>query len=348
MKEFGAAQRRRALDKINAKRQQVATGAEDNVEKEETDHKDFEKFFAEHNPTGPQQRFGQGGSTYSTPVKMSAESDGGDVDAGGMGHSAFSVIREPNDRDNGGPNGLGGNNPSGSQNTSVGAGEDRDDKTEFQLVNSRNIEIAKFAWSLGCKIIYIFFNNNMRGYIAIKGKDGETLNKLLIAAEKQGDNPITEELLKSISKRVPKIWQFNRAVHSAFKNWIAGEAKKFITYGLNGGLDVWRRLYGEYLPMDQTKQDIILTGLISLQPVSKKDVRMLLRRVEELRDKHDKCGERPIAENIVKRVTMKCLPSSAVKPIALALDEAQTFRQARRMVIRQMHNVVNGMMDGDA
>ena len=36
-----------------------------------------------------------------------------------------------------------------------------------------------------------------------------------------------------------------------------------------------------------------------------------------------------------------------LKPIALALDDAQNFRQLRRLVTRQMYNVVIGMVDGD-
>ena len=45
---------------------------------------------------------------------------------------------------------------------------------------------------------------------------------------------------------------------------------------------------------------------------------------------------------------MKCLPQTVVKPIALAMDDAQNFRQPRRLVTRQMYNVVTGMMDGDS
>ena len=37
-----------------------------------------------------------------------------------------------------------------------------------------------------------------------------------------------------------------------------------------------------------------------------------------------------------------------LKPIAIVLDEAKIVRQVRRSVIRQMHNVVIGMKDGDA
>lgn len=105
-------------------------------------------------------------------------------------------------------------------------------------------------------------------------------------------------------------------------------------YGFNGGFDAWRRLSNEYLPMDQTKQDIILTEIISVQPVKEKEVRTLLDRVEELRDKRDRCGEKPLVEIIIKRITMRCLPSTVIKPIAIALDEAKTFREVRRFIIR--------------
>lgn len=131
------------------------------------------------------------------------------------------------------------------------------------------------------------------------------------------------------------------------KNWIIGEARKFVTYSVNGGIDAWRRLYHEYFPLDQTKQDSIFTEIIGLERIKEKDVRAFLNRIEELRDQHDRCGGKPLAENILKRITMKCLPSTVIKPIAVALDEAQTSRQVRRLVVKQMHNVVIGMMDGD-
>lgn len=72
-----------------------------------------------------------------------------------------------------------------------------------------------------------------------------------------------------------------------------------------------------------------------------------MNRAEELRDKHDRCGEKSLAENMMKRITMKCLHSIVIKPIAIALDEAKTFREDRRLIIIHMHNVVTGMMDGD-
>ena len=170
---------------------------------------------------------------------------------------------------------------------------------------------------------------------------------MLTAAERQGDEPIDDKLLHNAAVKAPKVWEFNRVAHGALKNWIVGDAKKLVTYGVRGGSDAWRRLYNEYLPMDQTQQDIILTEIISLEPVKEKDVGTLLNRVEELRDKHDRCGEKPLAEHILKRIIMKCLPNTVIKPIAIALGDAKTFRDVRRFIMRQMHNVVTGMMDGD-
>ena len=91
------------------------------------------------------------------------------------------------------------------------------------MVNARNIEVMKLSGNTGCKITYIDFNNSLRNYIAIKGKDGDVLNKVLIAAEKVGDEPTTNSQLQDTSKRVPKIYEYNRAIHSALKNWIVGE-----------------------------------------------------------------------------------------------------------------------------
>ena len=54
-----------------------------------------------------------------------------------------------------------------------------------------------------------------------------------------------------------------------------------------------------------------------------------------------------MGNNIVKRVMMKCLPKDVVKPLALHLDTADTFQQIRKLVMRQMHDEMTGMLEGD-
>ena len=85
-----------------------------------------------------------------------------------------------------------------------------------------------------------------------------------------------------------------------------------------------------------------------MEPVKEKDVKAFLDRLEEFTDKHSRCGQKPLAENIIKRVAMKCLPQTIIIHIAIAPDDAKTLRQVRRLVVNQMHNVQIGMVDGDA
>lgn len=60
---------------------------------------------------------------------------------------------------------------------------------------------------------------------------------MFTVAEKKGDEPIVSIQIQDIAQRMPKNHEYNRAIHSAFKNWTIGEARKVVTYGVNGGID---------------------------------------------------------------------------------------------------------------
>ena len=152
------------------------------------------------------------------------------------------------------------------------------------------------------KMSYVELNENQRELVHIKGRHGDVLNKVLTWAEKRNDMPITDNELMELERSIPKIWEYNRAVHAALKNWTEGDANKLVRYGANGGIDAWRRLYAEYIPLAQTKQDIILTEILEMKPVNDKNVRKLLNRMEELQYKYNQCGGQPLGNNIVKRV----------------------------------------------
>ena len=69
-----------------------------------------------------------------------------------------------------------------------------------------------------------------------KGKDGLVLNRILTWAEQRGEDKITEQILKQFETKVPKIWEYDRAVHAALKNLTEGEAKRVIRYEVGGGV----------------------------------------------------------------------------------------------------------------
>ena len=261
--------------------------------------------------------------------------------------SLFSMYKE------GGDHGGDGGDDGGD--AGIGTGRERDDgqdnrsdSNEFTLVNSRNIEMKKFSGEHNSKMTYLEFNDSQRELVGIKGRHGIVLNKILTWAEQQGDAIITDIALEKLEAAVPKIWEYNRAIHASLKNWTDGEAKRLIKYEVNGGIDAWRKLYMEYIPLAQTRQDIILSEILEMRPVTTKDVRKCLNRIEELRYKYNQCGNAPLGDNIIKRMLVKCIPKEVMKPLALHLESAETFQQARKLIMRQMHDELTGMLEGEA
>ena len=49
----------------------------------------------------------------------------------------------------------------------------------------------------------------------------------------------------------------------------------------------------------------------------------------------------------MRRVLVKCIPKEVLKPLALHLEEATTFQQMRKLIMRQMHDELIGMLEGE-
>ena len=184
--------------------------------------------------------------------------------------------------------------------------------------------------------------------VGIKGRHGIIFNKILTWAEQQGDAIIIDIALEKLEAAVPKIWEYNRAIHASLKTWTDGEAKRFIKYEVNGGIVAWRKFYMEYIPLAQTRQDIILSEVLEMKPVTIKDVRKKLNRMEESRYKYNQCGNAPLGDNLIKRMLVTCIPKEVMKPLVLHLESAETFQQARKLIMRQMHDELTGMLEGEA
>ena len=99
--------------------------------------------------------------------------------------------------------------------------------------------------------------------------------------------------------------------------------------------------------MEQTRQDIILIEVLELKPVQSSNVRKLLNRIDELRCKCNQCGGTPLGGNAIKRMLVKCVPRGSITPWRYIWSPATTFQQARKLVMRQMHDEFTGMLEGD-
>ena len=86
---------------------------------------------------------------------------------------------------------------------------------------------------------------------------------------------------------------------------------------------------------------------MDLEPVTEKHVRKLLNIIEELRYKYNQCGRNALGENLGKIILVKCIPKDVMKPRAIHLEKATTFQQVREMIMRQMHDELIGMLEGE-
>ena len=104
---------------------------------------------------------------------------------------------------------------------------------------------------------------------------------------------------------------------------------------------------GKTNAMAQTKQDIILTDILDLKPVSEKNVHRLLNRIEELRYKCNQCGGAPLGDNAAKRILANCAPNDTMKPLTLHLEGTTTSAHVRKLTMGQTHDELTGMFEGE-
>ena len=82
----------------------------------------------------------------------------------------------------------------------------------------------------------------MRRPIYSQGEDGELLFGISTEIETTGVSTSINLSLKEIIQECSKVAQYNRAVLAVLLIYTAGIARSKIEYGVENGLDVWRRL----------------------------------------------------------------------------------------------------------
>ena len=101
---------------------------------------------------------------------------------------------------------------------------------EFQLVNARNIIIIP--------------------------PSGKELLDILDEVEQCGDDKFIEDHLKETVIKRPEVYQYDRAVRLALRNYITGVAHGRVKYGVEFGFDAWRKLYNRYVLLAEDLQSI--------------------------------------------------------------------------------------------
>lgn len=83
----------------------------------------------------------------------------------------------------------------------------------------------------------------------VQGSDGEELLDILDEIEQSGEEQITKEDLRDLSRKCQNIYQYDRAIRLALSNYTTGVAYGRVKYGVECGLDAWRKLCNRYVPL---------------------------------------------------------------------------------------------------
>ena len=227
---------------------------------------------------------------------------------------------------------------------------DDEHSKEFRLVNPRNITITTFIGKNLHNNPYFIFNNQLRRLILIMGKDGDELLEILDVMEKLGGRKFTRQLLAEYHKDYPKIYEYDRVVKAALLNWTAGLAQGLVTYGNEGGLDAWRKMYNKYVPLADDLQHILIRQLMSIKLVNEQDVDSLFDEIERIRELYIKVGsdDEPICEKWFKVAVLQNLIDKVVQALAIELKKAASVEEMQAIINTYMFDHRTGMMRGQS
>ena len=90
------------------------------------------------------------------------------------------------------------------------------------------------------------------------------------------------------------IKQIEHAVYMFMKNYTVGHAKDVIQHGVHNGIDAWRKLYRDQLPLADDKRNLIVTEFMRLkEPATAAGLRHLTLVIERLTDTWERLSNRP-------------------------------------------------------
>ena len=226
-----------------------------------------------------------------------------------------------------GTTGNGGGGDDGDSNRSGNLADDSNDhntigkggtkKSDFILVNPRNIIINVFTGRSLHSNPFLPFNNSIRRLILAQGSDGEMLLKMFDKVEIMGITEHTNEQLQDVASIYPKASEFDLAIKSAFLNWTSGVANNVIKYGVCNGFDAWRKRYNKYVPLAEDLQNIIIQELLILKPVSETEIDTIFNEIEGIIDLYVKAG--PVDDLSDKWIRAAVLKHILEKKIATTL-----------------------------
>ena len=112
------------------------------------------------------------------------------------------------------------------------------------------------------------------------------------------------------------------------KNFTAGHAKEVIQHGVRNGIDAWRKLFRDQLPLAEDKRNIIMTEFMRLkEPANASGLRHLTLEIERITDNWERLSNKPFDEEAKVGKLRKLIPNNIWCYIAQSARNAKTYRE---------------------
>ena len=137
----------------------------------------------------------------------------------------------------------------------------------------------------GIKISYSEWSREAKDHIKARGAQGRWLAGIPEWSERRGDVPITDEAFRRLGVPDDMMGQMAYAVYMFIKNNTAGHVKVVIQHGVCNGIDAWRKLCRDQLPLADDKRNLVMPELLRpKEAANASGLRKLTLEIERLTD----------------------------------------------------------------
>lgn len=198
------------------------------------------------------------------------------------------------------------------------------------------------------KVSYTEWSRDAKVYIKSKGKAGRLLVSAMEFAERLGDTPVTEDVLKKLGIDEDVVKQLENELYMLTNNFTAGHAKEVIQHGIHNGLDAWRKLCRHQFPLADDKRNILMTEFLKLKELaSAGGLRHIIAEIERMTDHWEMVANRPFDEEAKIGKPRELVPSATWNYIAQEAGNARTYMELVTIVTNQLTDPKTGMLIGE-
>ena len=220
----------------------------------------------------------------------------------------------------------------------------------WNLVSERQVNLAILRGEQDAtnKVSYTEWARDAKDHIKGRGAQGRLLVSILEWAERMGDIQITNEAMARLGINEDTARQMEHAVYMFIKNYTAGHAKDVIQHGVCNGVDAWRKLFRDQLPLAEDKRNLIMTEFMRLkEPADASGPRHFTLEIERLTDTWERLAGKAFDEEAKIGKLRELIPANVWCFIAQNARCTKTYRELVALVMNQLTDPKTGMLQGE-